>query len=1115
MRKFLYSGMLVLLLTVKISGQTPPQLIPPSPTAYSLGKYGDIPVSYYTGVPDISIPIFSLKDQNISADITLSYHGSGIKVDEQASFVGLGWSLNAGGVITRSVKGRAESLNSSGNMIPARTSIAFYNVYNHQDADDYIADNNIYAAASNITDNAPDEYFFNFNGRTGKFVFDNNGKAVLEKQEGLEINWIYISPDVQKFIIRDESGTIYEFFDFETTYYGGNDGTKISAWYLSKITSTTNEEIKFEYYGAIGSDNYSRSYSSTVFEITGAYADITPPVNAIYFSTYGMTEQRLHRITSAAGIVEFQYKNKNRLDYNVQGNTTRVASAALDAIIIYKPDHAVLKKTRLYTNYFVANNEKRFTGVDAGLLNFLNYRLRLDSVIDLNATEIPMQPAYTMKYLGDDDPQTEDVYTLPYRLSPAQDHWGYYNNSGNIHLFPGNPGGSNIAPDLLFSRLQGTSAEDQGTSRQFTGGADRETNAESAKACMLQTLTYPTGGYSTFDFESAVTNGFGGLRIKKIVNYPLTGKPVETQYTYGGSAGYDPRKFYYKLYSVTYHPSASGLSPVLPDEILQAYEIFDNTYASVNPRKYVKIVAAPQAILGVGSQVGYSSVGVKQAGNGAISYQYDALSTYPDLTEHLGLDPSETNKLDNLFNLDYVCSFPSVVPSSQYYSQYITTNDWPYPEIYSESWKRGVLTGKYIVSENNTLLKEEQHIYHRELLSAIPGYTVKQMRTGEFVYSKFYTPHARIFLDSTTVKEYDQNGLHPLTTTTKYYYDNTLHLQPTRTETFRSDRKKQVSLTTYPLDYLPGTGFIDNMVSNHILAYPVENITWQEIGSKKSIISGLITKYESDGSGRKSEQMVLENPTPLSSTAFKLSDRASGILPPNGIQTSFAPDIRYKSKIRFDQYDTKGNILQFTPSTSGASSFIWDYNSYYPIAQASNAKQSAIAFTSFEADGNGNWIIGSNTRKTTGYITGKQSYSLSNGAISSTVLPKGKQYIVSYWTKNLNPATVKANGNTVTGILLFTTPGGWKCYQHTTSTTVITIVITGNITIDELRLHPRDAQMTSYTYTPLVGMTSSNSSNNSISIFEYDDMHRLKLVRDPDGNIIKKNDYQYQLNSNQ
>ena len=87
-----------------------------SPTAASLGRFGDVPVSAYTGSPDVSIPLFVLQGRTFELPLTLEhrqrqrYQGGGIRVEQIASWVGLGWALDAGGTVTRTVRGISDDL---------------------------------------------------------------------------------------------------------------------------------------------------------------------------------------------------------------------------------------------------------------------------------------------------------------------------------------------------------------------------------------------------------------------------------------------------------------------------------------------------------------------------------------------------------------------------------------------------------------------------------------------------------------------------------------------------------------------------------------------------------------------------------------------------------------------------------------------------------------------------------------------------------------------------------------------------------------------------------------------------------------------------------------------
>src|SRR6187399_2089539 len=108
-RIILLSVVYLLIVMNEITGQPVDPLnnaiVPPSPTAAALARYGQVPVSLSSGIPEITIPLFEIKDHELYLPVTLSYHASGIKVEEIASWVGLGWSLNAGGVVTRNVMG--------------------------------------------------------------------------------------------------------------------------------------------------------------------------------------------------------------------------------------------------------------------------------------------------------------------------------------------------------------------------------------------------------------------------------------------------------------------------------------------------------------------------------------------------------------------------------------------------------------------------------------------------------------------------------------------------------------------------------------------------------------------------------------------------------------------------------------------------------------------------------------------------------------------------------------------------------------------------------------------------------------------------------------------------
>ncbi|HEY5750651.1 MAG TPA: hypothetical protein VIU12_31530 [Chryseolinea sp.] len=218
------------------------------------------------------------------------------------------------------------------------------------------------------------------------------------------------------------------------------------------------------------------------------------------------------------------------------------------------------------------------------------------------------------------------------------------------------------------------------------------------------------------------------------------------------------------------------------------------------------------------------------------------------------------------------------------------------------------------------------------------------------------------------------------------------------------------------------------------------------------------------------------------------------------------PTPYYRKVGTFSKYDNRNNLTQRSKDSDVISSFIWDYDSQYPIAEAVNATVDDIAFTSFEADGTGNWTIPSSARYSEAR-TGMKCYDIVNGSIRKTGVVQGRNYVVSFWAKTNSNVLVNGASASPSGPEI----NAWQYYEVKIigSATVTDIVISGTGYIDELRLAPANALMTTYTYEPLVGVRSVTDPNNQSVFYEYDASQRLKLVRDSKLNLVKTYTYHY------
>lgn len=477
-------------------------VIPPSPDAASLGKYGDIPVSEYTGMPNINIPVYEIKYGMVNIPVTLNYHSSGIKVEEMASWVGLGWSLNAGGVITRTIKGLPdESVNGYLNNNVTQTTIQTAITNNTFDAD-------IWRPLKNrALDLEPDEYYFNFLGISGRFYIDRVTKnPVIVPHNNMSITY-QVNPagigNIEKWIVKTTDGFTYAFgktidnsrsaiekiqsIDYTTTSSSvRHTSTVISSWFLMEIQTPQGEFVNFRY--TPYTSNYCNRTSETEYHATNVIYS-RDRESAISLAT--VNGYNLDRIDGRFGRIEFETSSVERKDLK--------GCYPLSTIEVYNADNIRVKHVLLNYSYYESNA----TNLSPVVSTFYNdnrvFRLKLDRVAFVS--DVPgSSQVYRFSY--NYDPGAGKI--LPERLSFSQDYWGFYNGRNNLSGIPRYPWpiGTCDAQNLV-------------------GSADRMPVASKMMYGILNRIEYPTGGYTDFEFEPH--DRFGPLYFN--FEYPMPGDP--------------------------------------------------------------------------------------------------------------------------------------------------------------------------------------------------------------------------------------------------------------------------------------------------------------------------------------------------------------------------------------------------------------------------------------------------------------------------------------------------------------------------------------------------------------------------------------------------------------
>lgn len=514
-------------------------MAPSSPTAASLSRYVDYPVTMSSGLPNISIPLYEFKSSRITVPISLSYHAGGIRVTDRTSTLGLGWSLIAGGAITRAVVGMPdENPNYGFNNWNYPDSLSesrdgFY--YQHFDKDVDLrqitcfvhkTDNTNANSGINL-DSSPDYYYYNAQGLMGQFTYGANKKLYT-----IPYDPIKISGGEAPFIITASDGVTYHFGgavkkgkDSPATDIIWVDNANptvdaqqrcVSAWYLTKIISADKSDtVTFHY--STDRDDFSILNKTSVMYVTGSVYGGSPN-NAIphlkkSISHTNESNVRLLDIIGKNGRVHLNYDEETIKTYDNKGMGDFLRSFTI------RP----LSSIEVYVNFGNKETKVKQFNFQQSFFQSGSYHtpnsLRLDGVTEVGFLQGEPQtnPPYTFGYATDDVP--------PYNTK-NRDLWGFYNA---YKQYEGDEDNDNM---LLVNLSDPSSSESGKKSLLVDAFNKREANPSMLNKGMLQSITYPTGGYTKFTFEpnsklASVSEKESGRKIIHTLR-PLMGEVDKT-----------------------------------------------------------------------------------------------------------------------------------------------------------------------------------------------------------------------------------------------------------------------------------------------------------------------------------------------------------------------------------------------------------------------------------------------------------------------------------------------------------------------------------------------------------------------------------------------------------
>jgi len=1052
------------------------EILPPSPNAASIAKFGGIEPSLATGAASFQIPLYEFQSTALKLPISISYYSTGFKVDEISSRVGTGWNLNAGGAITRTVFGLPDE--ETQYLSPPANLNTPFTTEQKQYLDLLVPSSVGYSS----NDAQADLFNFNFCGYTGQFILDQNRNPILLNHSALKIERYDVNGS--GFKITTPDGTQYFFGGYNATESsksfisgaGCSGATKFdanfkaTAWYLYQVLHPNNDVLTFSYEPL--------EYSYPVGRSEHVYK-IFPPENVQYITTNCQPGRQLNmplappdtycinnitvksvilkEISSSLGNkVTLEYMNRMDCNDKLLYKLSVFAPGTVNAYRIF--DLTYLNSSNGARPFLIGTSEKSSLG------NILN--------------------KYSFSY--------NDVNSVPATLSYSQDHWGYYNGKQNSTLIP--------LPKTFNFQQNLPSAT-----------ANREPDPNYCKKGMLSAITYPTGGIDSIFYEGnqvyksnailpnpiyvSATQSNTSLTISESssIAIPITYDQTVTIYSscavYDQNSGINPSgDTWFEIINQTTNTTIFSFNNQIGQSSQQQILLTaGNTYK-------IKMHAGGQNITGTaylnylpnqGSTqfMNINSGGVRVSkvvtkdGNGndiLKRYLYSKLST-PGISSGVsGVEPF----YEEFIKLYGTCdggSLPLDTPPLCYglisidcYSS--SSNSWASiytsgssPTIYSnvvESYGQDFQNGG-IEHEYTTAPDRLGYIHLGQQIRGIPltNYAYKnglEIYRGHFKKTgSNYVPTKKIFThykeDSRIDEEYKNyvanrkyivdcaSNLQEHTTITAAAYDCSsysrfrkwLYIDSIKTRTYDINglnyteelEVSEYSNPGFPLLTRSSKSSSDGTLLTVSYKYPFDFSTINTYAQmiSKYMVAPII------------EEAKFKNSSFVESTTTNFKNWINNVFAPDSIVTKTG-SYPSTTRIKYWDYDPNGNVLSLSKKDGPKNCFIWGYGGKFPIAQVIN-----------------------------------MDYSVVKSILGETA--------ITNFRNNVNPTDAQ--------VALFIAP--LRAYINQ-----------GNV-----------ASIKSFTYNLMTNVTSQTDAKGQTTYYEYDEFQRMKNVKDQNGNILKNNIYHY------